>query len=59
MSPGQVLNAQKVNLETELVLNITPESVINSLTISDELNANQSRVFSYLKTFIGNLADRV
>ena len=39
-------------------LNITPESVINSLTISDELNANQSRVFSYLKTFIGNLADR-
>lgn len=36
-------------------LNATHESVLCILKVSDEIDANQSRVFSYLKTFIGNL----
>lgn len=38
-------------------LNATPESILNILTTSDDtdLDANKARVFSYLKTFIGNL----
>ena len=37
---------------------ITPKSIIDSFQSSDDLNANQMRIFSYLKTFIGNLTEQ-
>ena len=37
---------------------ITPKAIIDSLQSSDDLNANQMRIFSYLKTFIGNLTEQ-
>ena len=36
-------------------LSATPETVIRALFVPDDISANQSRVFGYLKTFIGNL----
>ena len=32
-----------------------PKSVVDAITTPDEMNSNQSRVFGYLKTFVGNL----
>ena len=39
-------------------LNVTPESFLSALKTSDDIDANQTRVFSYLKTFIGNITSQ-
>ena len=39
-------------------ISATPKSVVNAITTPDEMNSNQSRVFGYLKTFVGNLNQR-
>ena len=45
----------KTLYELYKALNATPESIINVLTVPDDIDSNQSRMISYLKTFIGNL----
>ena len=45
----------KTLYELYKALNATPESIINVLTVPDDIDSNQSRVISYLKTFSGNL----
>ena len=39
-------------------ISATPKSVVNAITTPDEMNSNQSRVFGYLKTFVGNWNQR-
>ena len=36
-------------------LNVTPGAVVNAITAPDNMNANETRVYGYLKTFVGNL----
>ena len=45
-------------LQIYKALNATPQSVIGVLDVPDNIDANQSRVFGYLKTFIGNLDNK-
>ena len=41
-----------------MALNVTPEAVLDILSTSDDIDANQTRFFSYLKTFIGNVTSQ-
>ena len=41
-----------------IAISVTPQSVLGVLSVRDDLDANQARVFSYLKTFIGNLPNQ-